>query len=111
MSYTPQAPTALSNGTTIIEAQVETIADMIAKLEKEGAKSIEPQHQAEIEWKDFIHKTSEQTLFPFTSSWWNGGNIPGKKAEGMNYVLGINEYEKQCRATMDGWKGFDVVSK
>ena len=109
MSYTPQSPTALSNGTTIIESQVETIADMIAKLEKEGVRSIEPIHEAEVEWKDKIHKMSEHTLFPFTSSWWNGGNIPGKKAEGMNYIGGIDQYEKECRATMDGWKGFDVV--
>lgn len=51
-SYTPQAPTSLSNGTTIIEAQVETIVDMVAKLEKENAKSIEPRKEAVEEWKE-----------------------------------------------------------
>lgn len=109
MSYTPQSPTALSNGTTIIEAQVETIADMIAKSEQEGNKSIEPRRDAEVEWKAALDSMTAYTLFPFTSSWWNGGNIPGKKAEGMTYIAGIQNYEKQCRDTMDGWKGFDVV--
>jgi hypothetical protein len=25
-------------------------------------------------------------------------------------IMGIEMYEKQCRDTIDGWKGFDVVS-
>lgn len=50
MVYTPQAPTALSNGPTIIEAQMETAVDMIKKLEEEKALSIEATKQAEAEW-------------------------------------------------------------
>jgi hypothetical protein len=52
----------------------------------------------------------EHTLYPFTNSWWNTSNIPGKKAENHSYILGINNYEKQCREKMIGWKGFDVVA-
>lgn len=110
MAYTPQAPTALSNGPTIIEAQVETIVDMVSKLEAEGAKRIEPKRQAEEEWKTTLDTMSKHTLIPYTDSWWNGANIPGKKAENMIYVAGINTYEKQLRETMDGWQGFDVVT-
>ncbi|KAK3708387.1 hypothetical protein LTR37_011483 [Vermiconidia calcicola] len=110
MSYTPQAPTALSNGPTIIEAQVETIVDMIAKLEAEKAVVIEAQRAAEVEWKETLDGMSKYTLIPYTDSWWNGANIPGKKAENMIYVGGINMYEAQCREKMDGWKGFDVVT-
>lgn len=109
MAYTPQAPTALSNGPTIIEAQVETAVDMIKKLENEGVKSIEPKPEAEEEWKTTLDMMIQYTLFPYTDSWWNGSNIPGKKASNMIYVGGINMYEKQCRATMDEWKGFTVV--
>lgn len=108
MSYTPQAPTALSNGPTIIEAQVETAIDMIQKLEAQKAKSIEATKEAEVEWKELIDSMVKFTLFPFTDSWWNGANLPGKKAENQLYIAGINTYESQCRATMDGWKGFDV---
>lgn len=82
---------------------------MIAKLESEGAKSIDAKHEAQIEWKKMVEETANYTLIPQTTSWWNGGNIPGKKAEGMSYVMGIEVYEKQCRETMEGWKGFDVV--
>ena len=109
MAYTPQAPTALSNGPSIIEAQVETIADMIAKLEAEKVTSIEPQRKAEEQWKALLAQMSSHTLFPFTDSWWNGANIPGKKAENMIFVGGVNMYEKMCREKMDGWKGFDVA--
>jgi hypothetical protein len=49
------------------------------------------------------------TLFPFTNSWWNGSNVPGKKAENMTYIAGIHNYEAECRATMVEWKGFNVV--
>lgn len=61
---------------------------MVAKLEAEGAKSIEATHEAEIEWKNSLEQVANMTLLPQTSSWWNGGNIPGKKAEGMSYVMG-----------------------
>lgn len=102
------APTALSNGPTILECQLDTIAAIITKLEKEGLNSIEATHSAEIGWKDMLSKMNEGTLFPFTSSWWTGGNIPGKKAENMTYIGGIDNYEKQCLATLDEWKGFEV---
>ncbi|KAK3075968.1 hypothetical protein LTR53_000272 [Teratosphaeriaceae sp. CCFEE 6253] len=110
MAYTPQAPTALSNGPTIIEAQVETIVDMVRKLESEGARKIEAQAKAEEEWKQALDAMSKYTLIPFTDSWWNGANIPGKKSENMIYVGGINNYEKQVREKMEGWQGFDVVT-
>jgi len=82
-SYTPQSPTALSNGTTIIEAQVETAVDMIAALEKQNAKSIEAQPDAAAAWKKGIADVENMTLLPQTSSWWNAANVPGKKVEGM----------------------------
>ena len=92
-----------------MECQIDFVVDAIAKLESEGARTIEPLHQSEVEWKEMIVKTNNMTLLPLTSSWWTGGNIPGKKAESMVYIGGIDNYEEQCRATMDGWKGFEVV--
>jgi cation diffusion facilitator CzcD-associated flavoprotein CzcO len=103
MVYSPQAPTALSNGPTILECQVDFVVATIAKLESEHAKSIEPTRSAEEEWRAMIHATNQHTLFPLTSSWWTGGNIPGKKAESLTYVLGIESYEKQCDETLEGW--------
>jgi hypothetical protein len=74
----------ISNGVTTIEAQVETVADMITELEKQGVRSIEATHEAELEWKAGIEGVFNMTLFPQTSSWWTGANVPGKKAEGIN---------------------------
>lgn len=58
----------------------------------------------------FCWLQAKYTLIPYTDSWWNGANIPGKKAQSLIYVGGINMYEPQIRATMEDWKGFTVVS-
>ncbi|KIX06716.1 uncharacterized protein Z518_04692 [Rhinocladiella mackenziei CBS 650.93] len=110
MVYSPQAPTALSNGPTILECQVDWVVDAIEKLEKEGVKSIEPKQEAQDAWGEMITSMSQQTLFPLTNSWWTGGNIPGKKVQMLTYTRGIGEYEPQCRETLDSWKGFEVAS-
>lgn len=36
--------------------------------------------------------------------------MPGKKAESLSYIGGIEMYEKTCREKLDGWKGFEVVT-
>ncbi|KAH7080803.1 hypothetical protein FB567DRAFT_113269 [Paraphoma chrysanthemicola] len=107
--YSPQAPTALSNGPTIIECQCDFATDTIKSMRAEGTKVIEPKPEAEEEWKTGMNAMVEHTLYPYTDSWWNTSNIPGKKAENQSYILGINNYEATCRDKMTGWKGFDVV--
>ncbi len=54
---------------------------------------------------------TNMTLFPFTDSWWTGGNVPGKKTEAMTYIGGIDNYEKQCQAAIADWKGFEVIKE
>ena len=110
MAYTPQAPTALSNGPTIIESQVETIVNTVRKLEAEGARKFVVTREAEDEWKTVLDDMSKITLMQYTDSWWNGANIPGKKTQSLVYVGGINVYEKHIRQKIDGWKGFNVVA-
>jgi cation diffusion facilitator CzcD-associated flavoprotein CzcO len=109
MVYSPQAPTALSNAPTIIECQVDFICDTISALRRHGARSIEPTREAAEQWKEGLERMVEKTLYPYTKSWWNTSNIPGKRAEQQNYILGIQRYEMQVRETMEGWKGFDVT--
>jgi hypothetical protein len=103
------APTALSNGPTIIEAQADFVLAAIQKLEKEGAKSIEPNKDAEDEWDNLIDAMNQHTLFPLTNSWWNGANIPGKRIQLLTHPGGIQMYEAQCLDKLEGWKGFTVV--
>lgn len=52
----------------------------------------------------------EHTLFPYTNSWWNTSNVPGKKAENQSYILGIANYEKECRENLAQWKGLEVAA-
>lgn len=78
-------------------------------MRAEGTKVIEPTREAEEEWKSGMNAMVEHTLYPYTDSWWNTSNIPGKKAENQSYILGINNYEATCRDKMTGWKGFDLV--
>lgn len=59
MVYSPQAPTALSNGPTILECQTSLVCDMIQSLRAQGAKSIEPTRDAELEWKTAINAMVE----------------------------------------------------
>jgi dsDNA-binding SOS-regulon protein len=99
----------LSNGPTIIEAQAEFILAAIEKLEKEGAKTIEPNKDAEDEWDKMIDTMSNYTLLPLTNSWWNASNVPGKKVQMLTHPGGIQMYEAQCRETLKDWKGFTVV--
>ena len=49
--YSPQAPTAFSNGPTILEAQMTFVCDTIMSLRAQGARTIEPTREAEEQWK------------------------------------------------------------
>jgi hypothetical protein len=51
------------------------------------------------------------TLFPLTDSWYMGANIPGKKREQLNYLRGISNYDKACRASLEHFQEFDLVYK
>ncbi|KAA8645396.1 hypothetical protein EYZ11_000413 [Aspergillus tanneri] len=108
LSYSPHAPTPLSNGPTILQCQVDFIVDAITKMEKDNLRSIEPTVEAETQWRETILNAAEKTLFLETDSWWIAANIPGKKKEMLTYLGGINQYEKECRETLDKWTGFVV---
>lgn len=102
------APTALSNGPTIIESQADMIMDTIKRMESENVKSITPTATAQEDWVEMVDRHNSGTLFPLTNGWWTAGNIPGKKVQMLTYVLGIQQYEAQCREILQEWKGFHV---
>jgi cation diffusion facilitator CzcD-associated flavoprotein CzcO len=49
VTYSPQVPTPFTNAVTIIEAQVELAVDIITRMERAGARSIEATKDAKIE--------------------------------------------------------------
>lgn len=110
IAYSPQSPAPLTNAVPLIEAQVELAVDIIARAELAGAKSIEATRDAEVEWKTHLNALAEGTLFPFTDSWWNGADVPGKKKEMIAYIAGIKHYEAKCRSRIEELQGFNIVS-
>ncbi|KAA8623752.1 Pyr-redox-3 multi-domain protein [Pyrenophora tritici-repentis] len=107
--YSPQAPTAWANGPTIIECQADIMLSTIQKLELMNAKSIEPKESAEAEWREELERLIEPRLSRHTKSWFNGGNIPGKKVQVLTYNGSFVLYEKTCWEALESWKGFDIV--
>lgn len=108
MLTTSAAPTALSNGPTIIESQADMITGFISNLEAAKAKSVNPTVPAQEQWIEMVNNLASMTLLPLTNSWWTGANVPGKKVQNLTYVMGIQQYEATCREVLDSMKGFAV---
>lgn len=87
--YAAQAPTAFSNGVSTVECQGEYLVKLIKQLREQGVETIEPTHESVEAWRKEVTKEYESTLFPGTSSWYNGGNVPGKPREQLNYLGGM----------------------
>ncbi|KAF2712455.1 cyclohexanone 1,2-monooxygenase-like protein [Pleomassaria siparia CBS 279.74] len=105
--YGAQGPTAFSNGPSCVEVQGDWIIDTIKKLRDEDIKYIDSTKEAEEEWRRKVTELSDKTLFPGTSSWYMGANIPGKPREQLNYAGGLPLYEKECRDSLNnGLQGF-----
>ena len=68
--YGPQGPTAFANGPSCVEAQGDWIISAIAKIDREGIKSIDPTREAEEEWKRKVKELNDKTLFPKAKSWY-----------------------------------------
>ncbi|KAI8154144.1 Cyclohexanone 1,2-monooxygenase [Colletotrichum sp. SAR 10_70] len=107
--YSVHAPTAFSNGPSCVETQGSWIVDAIVKIDGSGLRYIEPTPEAEKEWKDKVNALSDRTLHPLTDSWYMGANIPGKPREQLNYLGGLDFYERECRMTLEDWHGFITV--
>lgn len=88
--------------------QVDWIADALEKAMNENIATVEAKSSAQDAWRNSIQEMNEKTLFPLTNSWYMGANIPGKKREQLNYLAGIAEYEKACRAALPDWAGFKI---
>lgn len=75
-------------------------------MKKEGIDTIEATPEAAEKWADDIQEMNSKTLFPLTNSWYMGANIPGKKREQLNYLAGLDVYEKACKEAQKQWTGF-----
>ena len=108
----PGSPSAATNFVAALEQHVEWISDCIEYLRVNGIRSIEALASAQQEWIDHTTALVAPTVLvhPSCNSWYNGGNVPGKKRMYMGYVGGIPEYRRRCdEIAAGGYTGFKLA--
>jgi cyclohexanone monooxygenase len=107
----PGSPAPATNFVTALEQHVEWIGDCITYLRDNGYRAIEALPDAQNEWVEHTSSLVEPTVLadPSCNSWYNGGNVPGKKRMYMGYTAGIPEYRRRCdEVAADGYTGFKL---
>jgi cation diffusion facilitator CzcD-associated flavoprotein CzcO len=108
----PGSPAPASNFVAALEQHVEWIADCITHLRTGGYRTIEALPEAQHDWIEHITALVAPTVLVHAScnSWYNGGNVPGKKQMYMGYTGGIPEYRKRCDEVAEGgYTGFKLA--
>ncbi|MBV9513030.1 MAG: cyclohexanone monooxygenase, partial [Mycobacteriaceae bacterium] len=107
----PGSPSATTNFVAALEQHVEWISDCIGYLRAHGHRVIEALPHAQREWIEHTTSLVASTVLvhPTCNSWYNGGNVPGKKRMYMAYVAGIPEYRRRCdEIAAGGYSGFTL---
>jgi cyclohexanone monooxygenase len=105
----PGAPAAATNFVAALEQHVEWIGDCLTYLRANGHRMIEALPEAQREWSELTTALVAPTVLmhPSCSSWYNGGNVPGKKRMYMGFTAGIPEYRRRCdEIAAAGYAGF-----
>lgn len=108
----PGSPSAATNFVAALEQHVEWIGDCIAYIRDNGYRTIEALPDAQREWIEHTTALVAPTVLvdPSCNSWYNGGNVPGKKRMYMGYTAGIPEYRRRCDEIADaGYTGFKLA--
>jgi cation diffusion facilitator CzcD-associated flavoprotein CzcO len=110
----PGSPSAATNFVAALEQHVEWIGDCILHLRANGIRLIEALPTAQQEWIDHTSALVAPTVLvhPTCNSWYNGGNVPGKKRMYMGYTGGIPEYRRRCEEiAAAGYTGFTLTQQ
>ena len=108
----PGSPSAATNFVAALEQHVDWICDCITHLRANGIRTIEALSTAQQEWIDHATSLVAPTVLvhPSCNSWYNGGNVPGKKRMYMGYTGGIPEYRRRCdEIARAGYTGFKLA--
>ncbi|MGA5467016.1 flavin-containing monooxygenase [Mycobacterium sp. NPDC050041] len=107
----PGSPAAATNFIAALEHHVEWIGDCVSSLRAQGYRSIEALPSAQDEWIEHTTSLVAPTVLvhPTCNSWYNGGNVPGKKRMYMGYTAGLPEYRRRCEEiAAGGYTGFKL---
>lgn len=108
----PGSPSAASNFVAALEQNVEWIGVCIDHLRRHHYRTIEALPEAQHEWIEQATALVAPTVLvhPSCNSWYNGGNVPGKKRMYMGYTAGIPEYRRRCdEIAAGGYTGFKLA--
>lgn len=106
--YGPQSPTASAAGPVTLEVQSDWIIQAMVHMRKNGLKRVDASLDAEDRWVQHAHEECHKTLMPYnTTTWYMGGNIPGKRREVLQYVGGLPRYiEALEESSRSQWSDF-----
>ena len=68
------------------------MVEFLEFLRSNGYTRFESTVAADKAWTAQINETDDKALFNRAKSWYNGGNIPGKKMQMLQYLNGIPTY-------------------
>jgi cation diffusion facilitator CzcD-associated flavoprotein CzcO len=104
----PGSPSVLSNAPVSSEAAGLWISDLLAHARDEHIAEIEPEAEAEAAWTRHLREVADMTLHRLTrTSWYTGGNTPGREPIFMAYAGGVNVYNARvAEITAAGYEGF-----
>jgi len=103
----PGSPSVLASMIQAIEQHVDWMVDCIAHMRDIGAATIEPIETYEDEWIEHVNEVSKVSLRSTCSSWYVGGNIPGRPRVFMPYIGGFPIYVQKCNEVMtNSFEGF-----
>lgn len=108
----PGSPAPASNFVAALEQHVEWIGDCITHMRERGFRVIEAQPEAQQDWAELTTSLVAPTVLvdPSCNSWYNGGNVPGKKRIYMGFTGGIPEYRRRCdEVAATGYTGFKLA--
>ncbi|OQV03216.1 hypothetical protein CLAIMM_08290 [Cladophialophora immunda] len=109
-TYGPQSPAAYSNGPSLIQPQGDWIVEVMKRMRCAGQTRINPQRDAELDWKETVVRLHARSLRDKIDSWYTGANVPGKRREALIYAGGLPLYLKTIQESADGgYIGFDII--
>lgn len=108
--YGPQSPTAFANGPLISEIQAKWIIATMVHMREHSYSKIDVKAEMEFEWARLTDEACYQTLLSHNeTSWYMGGNVPGKRREALNYIGGLPKYQEFLKECVESrWSSFEL---
>jgi len=102
----PQSPGPHFSPPLLCDFQSKLLCELLDRLDKSDATSIETTQEAEAEWLEHANSIYAATMIWDTDSWWVGANIPGKPRQALAYGGGFPEYRRRAEKAVETLDAF-----